>query len=238
MGKKIYSFDEDVLKTPTPEFAYFLGWAWSDGYLSNRAFSIEIISDDGDEVFDHFKTFCSFKPFYRRQREGRHRTSRMHICNMKLVNFLKSHDYRIKSHTRPDSILNYLPAELVQFWLRGFFEGDGSLLISKQSLGDYLGFRMEFYGPIDQDWGFLENITNEPFKIIKRTRDCGSSSIASLGVATKINKIGSFLYSSRNDIKLSRKFCKFSTLSDYLESKEKKEFTRKHCSNSPKHLTK
>lgn len=227
MGKKIYTFDEDVLKTPTPEFAYFLGWAWADGYLSDRSVGMEIVSDDADEIFDHFKTFCSFKA-YHRQRQGRRKTSSMSICDMKLVNFLKNHNYKIKSHTNPDSILNFLPKQLTQFWLRGFFEGDGSLFIRKQSLGDYLVFKMEFYGPIDQDWEFLKNITKEPFKITKRTRDSGSSSIATLNVATKIDKIAGFLYGSRKDMKLSRKFCKFFTLSNYLESKDKKKFTRNH----------
>jgi len=211
--------------------AYFLGWAWGDGYLRARSktsmrFGIEIIKSDADQVFSNFDITCKTQ-LRHRKREGRKQSSTLTSCDYNFCSTLRSYGYLSKSNKPPTRVLESIPEELKPYWFRGFFEADGSISISKQSTGNFLSFRAEFYGPINYDWSFLCDFLNDhhiSYKISKRVRKSGSSSLVTISKIKDISKLGSILY-SKNDFSLKRKSDKFIIVNDYIESNNKQKFT-------------
>jgi hypothetical protein len=228
MNKKDYYFNENVIKNPTPEFCYFLGWIWADGHLSKNGLSLEILHEDAKDILPFFQKFC--KPsLHERHRINRRKTLSIYIGKSILFDFLKIHNYFNKSNNPPNSILNYIPKRLKEFWYRGFFEGDGHISLTKQSTGFFISSSVEVYGPIDYDWSFWHDFLKEnkiQFKTKKRIRLTGKSSIVSFSKQKDIITFFKAIYSLDKEMSLKRKMNKFNFLNDYLISSNKQQFTQ------------
>ena len=68
------------------EFAYFIGFVWSDGFINRNSYVvIEIIKDDGLNLFNIFSKVGEFK-YSERKREGRQEQSTFFFNNKELAN--------------------------------------------------------------------------------------------------------------------------------------------------------
>jgi hypothetical protein len=219
---KKYIFDFNVIKNPTPEFAYYLGWMWGDGTCRHRvngySQSLEIQEADGLEIVKFFETFC--KPSKRfRHRKGRKPTIIVNLYDFILGKFLEENDYEEKSQKPPTKILNFLPIELHEYWFRGFFEADGHASFREQTTKGYMLSTIQFYAPINQDWQFLQDFLIKngiQMKNSKRKRDCGSSSIAGFSQQPQIIKFIDSVYSNNSFICLSRKYKTLMEMKNYI----------------------
>jgi hypothetical protein len=206
-----YYFENDVLINPTPEFAYYLGWMWGDGccFHKGNVFQsrLELQEQDSLEIVDFFESFCLPAKLIR-QRNGRKKTISINLYDKVLGLFLEQNDYEIKSSCSPEKILLFLPDNLHQFWFRGFFEADGHASFREQSIKGYMLSKIEFYASYNQNWDFLYKFLSKGNinpKIIKRTRNCGSSSIASFCKQSEVNSFINLVYSDLPEIQLKRK---------------------------------
>lgn len=226
MGKikinKKYLFNSNVIENPTPEFAYYLGWMWGDGACRHkgRAYqqSLEVQESDGLEIVSFFEAFCKPSKSFR-HRQGRKPTISIKIYDHILGKFLEENDYEEKSQKTPTKILNFLPIEFHEYWFRGFFEADGHASFREQSIKGYMLSLIEFYGPINQDWGFLRDfLTNNgiQMKNIKRERESGSSSVAGFCQQPQIIKFIDSVYYKTPSMCLSRKYKTLMEMKNYI----------------------
>lgn len=226
MGKikvhKKYLFNSDLIRNPTPEFAYYLGWMWGDGTCRHKGLgyqqSLEVQESDGLEIAKFFETFC--KPSKRfRHRKGRKPTITINLYDFILGKFLEENDYEEKSQKPPTKILNFLPIELHEYWFRGFFEADGHASFREQSKKGYMASTIQFYAPINQDWKFLKDFLAKngiKIKNSKRIRNSGSSSIAGFGQQSQIIKFINSVYSKYISMCLSRKYKTLIEMKNYI----------------------
>ena len=208
--------------TFTPEFCYILGFLWGDGFLVDNSkrysykVAFEIERSDFEEIIPTFQKYASWN-FYFRKRKNRQETGCGQIANKEFVRFLKDYNYNSKS--KDASILKVIPDDLKRYWLRGLVDADGNVCFKNQSTGDgkYKTCGLSLYGPLDQDWGSIQDVFTSlgiKTKIQKRIRDNGKSSDISCFNRNDVLKIKSFLYPTF-DFGLTRKFKIFEEIESY-----------------------
>ncbi len=198
----------------TPEFVYFLGFLWGDGWLYhskpfNYNISIEIVKDDLDEILPTLRTISDWTVSYR-HRDGRRETGTATLSRKVLFDWLGLHNYRSKNLDA--KIVNKIPEELKGYWLRGLIDADGCFQFKDQSEckytgKDYKSCSLSIYGPIDQDWTSIIGIFNligVKTTIKKRVRATGSSSEIILSRRRDLILLNDFVYSGK-DLGLKRK---------------------------------
>lgn len=208
---KKYLFDFNVIHNPTPEFAYYLGWMWGDGFCRHKESSyqqsLEIQQEDGIEIVEFFESFCSPSKTFR-HRAGRRPTINIRLYDQILGKFLQEYDYEEKSVKSPTKILKFLSPQLHEYWFRGFFEADGHASFREQSIKGYMLSKIEFYAPVHQDWDFLKEFLstkNINLKITTRKRVSGNSSTAHFGKQEEVKSFINLIYSNKTNMKLKRK---------------------------------
>jgi hypothetical protein len=144
------------------ETAYVLGLFWSDGHIcynkekgkgKRNCIGIESVSEDLNTlkwIFESMGKWC----FSTRKRENKKETLSIRTNNRQLVEFLISNDYDKKSKVSADKILTLIPEEFKNYFLLGFFDGDGCIYVGKD-------YRVLFSGTYEQEWYWLENILKE-----------------------------------------------------------------------------
>jgi hypothetical protein len=183
MGYKTH-LNSELLKNPTKEFVYILGYLWSDGSLDDNSVSLEILESDAKVIANIFPpTGCWI--VRQRHRQNRKPTITFYITDSKFTNFLVQHDFKSKSSVSPDKLISWMGEDLFLYFLRGFLDGDGHVKTSRQSLAkkknkNWMTFLVAFYGSLDQDWSWLSNFCKKleinNFKTYKRIRDTGKGS--------------------------------------------------------------
>lgn len=201
------TFDFSLTKTPK-ELAYFLGYFWADGYIDQKGgLTIEIIKEDADDIVEIFDRLATFQK-YSRKREGRKEQSTLRYQNEKenvdLLYFLGKYPKSIESH---EKIINYIPNKYIEYFLRGFFDGDGCLYITKTK---YLAAQMVISGRYETDWSFLINFLKERYGITFRIKrvDNGARKYSQI-LCTDSKEIQGFLnkiYNVKDNIWLNRKY--------------------------------
>lgn len=155
---------DKLIKDFTPESAYILGFIWADGYISrgSRSYSINlsIKYEDGILIKDIIYQIADWKTYI--YQPGKHQRNnnqlmQFHMANKMLFQFLENNDYRIKSGASADKILNVLPENLHKYWIRGYFDGDGSAHFNIPSRSNSITFTSCYH----QNWNFLINILNK-----------------------------------------------------------------------------
>ena len=156
------TFNFDILQQPTKEFAYFLGFMWADGSITQKfrkgstkssySIGIEISSDDYSNIENIFKTFITFSKYSRKRNDNWKQTTVCGLNNKYLFNFLDSLNYRNKT-LGIEQVSEYCKSHnLFKYFLLGYFDGDG-----------YTNFKniIEFSGPIDNNWDYLKSYFNQ-----------------------------------------------------------------------------
>jgi len=142
----------------------FLGFLWADGHINKKSsrVSLDLVRDDADYLYKQCLVISNdfnmkMKPEYIRNDSltvRRKPQNIIYLTNNKLSLFLKNHDYMNKSNVSADSILEIVKYK--NFWFRGYFDGDGSLLIRERN--KIFNSSLQFSSSIEQDWKFLLNL--------------------------------------------------------------------------------
>lgn len=168
-----YNFRDDWMREiDTPEKAYFLGWVGSDGHLrDDGAITISLHMKDIDILYKLRDLFDKNIPVNKR-------TETMYVLNICSTEMMKD----IRRHFKlSSSIKSYdikfpdMDEQLIPFFTRGYFEGDGSLFFTNQrprvaiaskSTNILLGFQKYFGGNIyknSENWEINSGVKSLEF---------------------------------------------------------------------------
>ena len=199
------------------EFIYLIGFLWADGYISKPTNSIEIniIKDDFMSIAAPLSRHIEWNIFQKQRRTEGYSYGKPQIKAQKAIPELKSflieHNYGNKSGVSPQSILSVIPHNTRLYWWRGYFDGDGSLAISKNGCKN-----LAFWSVINQDWSELSSLMrslDSTFNIYFYERACGNSSALTSTRKQSILQFGKYIYPElQYDFGLKRKFDKFALL--------------------------
>ena len=201
-----YILNEHVFETINDEdSAYWLGFLYADGYVSNDGNILEIGLSSKDK--DHLEKFRLFvetdSPIKDRDilLNGKlFPSSRVQICSKKLVSDLCA----LGCMNKKSLILEFptteqVPKHLIQHFMRGYFDGDGCYHLSKTSN------QRQF--SIIGTKSFIQSYEEALFTLgVNRTKlsRCGQAYQSCHGGNNQVNKITSFLYNNAS-IYLERK---------------------------------
>lgn len=226
LSKRKYDVNESFFeKIDTPEKAYFLGWLASDGTVGKCGYIFSLYIQERDEdIIPLLLNLCNSTHKIRTLSNDRagemfktHQSSKgFSIGSKKMVSDLR----RMGLNEKKSYNISWppIPESLDKYFLRGYFEGDGSL--SRMKLNGAIIFSLASASPTIiknlKDKIYLYTGVDIPIHIkkgnpLKKTVDLhciikqGDSSIV---------KVMDWLYSGEEHLKLNRKYNK------YLECKE------------------
>ena len=181
-----YSIDENFLeKIDSEEKAYFLGFFYADGHL-NKKDGVEItIKVDDAYILEKFKKALKFEGPVNYSR-GIY--ARLTFQNKKIASDLKNMgitNHKTHTCTFPYS---FLPLELYPHFIRGYFDGDGSVSISK--IRNYKDIQVTFTGNenmLISIKNILSGITKSQANVFPyKNRDAYSYKLQGKNICTKL----------------------------------------------------
>lgn len=122
-----YVRNSNIFETiDTEEKAYWLGFLYADGYVDERRFMLGLQDKDKEHIVK-FKNFLeSDMPYHDRVNNGGHPYRIFEMYDKKICSDLYAQGvYRKKSLTLKPTF--NMPKELIIHWVRGLFDGDGSI---------------------------------------------------------------------------------------------------------------
>jgi hypothetical protein len=196
----------------SPDKAYFLGWLYSDGCnaLEQKMFAIGLQLSD-------FKILEVLRKYIKSERpirlEPEHNKAMLLVNSKKLcerLNTLGCTPRKSLTLTWPSNI----PADLLKYFVRGYFDGDGSAYIRRSgqvcvSVISSVAFSTA-----------LANYCQTTLNITLQQRRVGKVSSVGTGHSAKVLKFLCWLYSDLNkDLYLERKYMKFLEIKRLKECK-------------------
>lgn len=216
-----YSFNEDYFKViDTEDKAYWLGFIYADGYITKGKILGIRISDIDKEHLEKFKTYIeSNHPIHSYNSTNGYNVGRK-FCQIELnseYNISNIVDKGVKP--RKSKILTFpnediLPKDLTRHFIRGYFDGDGSVYISNTSVG------VSFVGTLD----FLNKIKDSlPINSSSRPYKYKNKVIYEykIGGGNIVKDVYKYLYED-STIYLERKYNKFTEIINELSRRNKK----------------
>jgi hypothetical protein len=222
--------DEFCLKNIDSEWkAYFLGLICADGNISKRKTQITLQEQDAYILHElakllytdsyHFHTRPAKKPTHQDQIS-------MRIENRKFTDIVKSHDIP----ERKSLILNFpktIPSEMMHHFVRGYFDGDGSISGSSRRKSEY---RSTIIGSVSFITTLSDILTAN--NIHNKIRFLKNKPVIILEIIRKhdLVRFHDFIYKDAN-LLLKRKYEKFQNMikdTDFSLSNFHKEGSMKH----------
>lgn len=120
----------------TKEFAYVLGFIWSDGYIKhykskqgieNYKISLEINIDDSLIIEPIMNKVLKWAIFKRKRKATWKETWTFSKNSKELYKFLEDNEYIDKSTVEPTKILALIPSNFQIYFWKGVIDGDGSV---------------------------------------------------------------------------------------------------------------
>lgn len=217
-----YSRFEDGM---TKELAYFLGFFWADGTVSNNgSLAIEIIKEDGEVLRETFQELFPFNESFR-ERSGRKPQMTFRVCDHKVGKLLASLGKYPKSIENHSLIYKYINNEdLWIYFLRGLIDGDGNFYINeKEKYGQFT-----LASSLNQDWSFLlENLKRFNPNVTQTTKTSGNSSVLRISGRENILQFIKYLQYDKITIGLTRKQRKALEISNMYKENPPKDW-KKH----------
>lgn len=224
-SRKYNCNDQFFKNIDTEEKAYWLGFIYADGYISDINLGITLAEIDKSHLAKFSNSIDSTYPINTYKYSGYRDVfgSRVLIKSEILIKDLISHGvFYNKSLTLlpPKNIPEYL----IMHFLRGYMDGDGSISISKTKYGP--SFRLRFDGTTEMlTW--IQSIFKTNSKLQKRNKnDCKNSYSLDYGgnpsVLSKLNLI----YNNAN-VFLDRKYERYKMLQSLypvMDRSESREF--------------
>lgn len=142
-SKKRLTLNEDYFSIiDTDEKAYFLGFIFSDGCITDKRLIISIAEEDS-YLLDNFKQYLNYKGnLYKKdiKKINCKNQRSLEITSKKMIDYLKKYGLTPnKSLTIGFPSIKY---EFIWSFIRGLFDGDGSVFLTKRKDGD-----REFFEP-------------------------------------------------------------------------------------------
>lgn len=229
--KTNYFFDVSVLKCPTREFAYFLGYLWADGHIhkTRSCVGLDCAFEDVAHLLPHFYKFSSWYSVVRQRGKTPAGTIPKKIITMRhynreLYDFLAANSYTSKSGDSAKMVLAFLPVEMRKHWWRGYFDGDGHISfecgVNFQKSGGHVSIT-SCYG---QKWDFLNDLMREldikKYEINHlRTAKNGNRSRFIIRDTVSMRAFLDFIYTDYDMIGLGRKYYYYNRLCEYMTYK-------------------
>lgn len=203
-----------------PIVAYTLGLIWADGTISKNGYSISIDCKYDDKLDSDYNTIKNIINKigswneYIRTRHDKRTDKYYHSCsfstsNKYLVKFLNKMDYSNKSSVSPDKILNHIPIELQHHFIRGYFDGDGSLFVKGNT------YTLCISSSYDYNWDFMIDLGLslgvEYYNVRNYIHKTKNSRSSSYNIQNKIciSKLCDWMYIDSNDLRFDRKYQKY-----------------------------
>lgn len=136
-AKKCYYINENYFKKINSERkAYYLGLFYADGYISKngKIFQMSLSGDDELILLKKLKDDLEYSGplLFRKTKEKYKKCHLINICNLKFCSFLiKKGCFNKKSLTLKFPTFNQVPKHLLNHFIRGYFDGDGSVSFRK-----------------------------------------------------------------------------------------------------------
>lgn len=209
------------------EVAYFLGFFWSDGYISRDEITIQIKREDGLIIHSILNKFGEWRLVERLKKlnDKYFEQSNIRINDKYIKNFLLENDFDKKSLISPSKILKLIPDELKKYFFRGLIDGDGCFCSKNRNY-------FSITGNINQKWNDIEELfetLNIKYSLNRKERINGSSSYIVISSKKDIIKLGDYLYGDCFDsIGLKRKYDIYNEIKNKptLKLKPIKEYNR------------
>lgn len=208
----ITSFTKDrfTFDLNNKEHIYLMGFLWADGYLhhTKNRLELSIITDDFNDISNLFDTNCWTT--LHRNRKGRKPQTTIGLYKKETCDvFRKNYNYIKKSCECPNFI-NNIRKDLLCYFIRGFFDGDGCFYLSK----DNKQKQCFLAGSYDQDWSWIEKILNElgiKYSIKQKTQKKNHKYSIIYITKKDILTFGNYIYHNydNDNIGIKRKYEKF-----------------------------
>lgn len=226
--KPLYKINETYFETiDNEEKSYFLGFIFADGYLNeDRNYMSLSLQDNDVDILEKLKiSIDTDKPLQliKRKEKNTKNQYRLLITRKKIVGDLKKLGVRQKkSLTCNPNKLNLINKDLLKHFLRGYYDGDGSVTFYKtrNTFNSTINIccTNEFFNFFSD---FIYNNLNIKCLLSKRFKD--DKNIFDLRICgnRNVRKFLNFIYNDSN-IYLNRKFLKyieFKTEHDNLKKK-------------------
>lgn len=207
--RKKHFYKYDVFKTENPNKYYILGLIASDGNLYNdgykNRYKVSISSNKSDRcILEKINSMiCDTKIVFDRKNQN---LSELVLYDKVIYDEIKKYNINENKSLSLD-YPNNIPLQYQKDFIRGYFDGDGSLSISKK--GNYEKLTIQFLGTKKFLSGIM-NVINENLFISCKNILNTNSKIKSLRYFTKeARTIMNWLYSDENALKLNRKYDKY-----------------------------
>ena len=149
-----YFHDEDFFENiDNEEKAYWLGFMFADGYIENNEnhygqdkFGLSLAQDSLDSIEKFKKSLKATNPInwdYSGQRYGKQPLCKMVLTSQKTVNDLIDKGC-VKQKTLILEPPKKIPDDLIRHFVRGFFDGDGSLIRYQRKNTTHISFGINF----------------------------------------------------------------------------------------------
>lgn len=208
--------------TITKKMAYSLGFLWADGWLmkNSKNIGLYIVTEDFNEIKDVLWELVPYNKVNVRYTDNpKHREqSGFNLCDEGIYTFLSENGYKDKSYCSAKDILESITPDLIPYFIRGFFDGDGTV-------SDTNSNTLSFTGHYEQDWSWLSDILTSldiEHNYYQNISDGGSLSRISIYNIPNCVKLFNYIYPNMfYDFGLTRKFKKLSniynkTTDDYI----------------------
>lgn len=185
--------------------AYWLGFLYADGYNNEKNNLIRINLQESDK--EHLRKFLKALNAENFQIKAQSSICYINICDKKLSEDLaKQGCYQRKSYTL--TFPKNLDKKFYSHFIRGYFDGDGSLYYSIRNNHKYFGFHI--LGTFDMVSNIRNILNKDKLALEKKSEALYSFNISG---NKQIYEVMSYLYKGANSsIWLDRKRNKFETL--------------------------
>ena len=228
-SKKIYDYDENYFsKINTPDKAYWLGFVYADGFISKReqgspVFGIGLGEPEPLEKIKKAMKSNKKIEVYKKTNgySDKSMTYRLAFCSKQLVEDLEKWGC-VENKTFKLKFPDFLNEDLVHHFIRGYFDGDGSVFlhIQKTNNKEYVMLGSQFTGiksfleEMIKHFDFLNKDEKCLYQDKRKETDCWTIHLNSNIRALKLYH---YMYKDcPEDICLSRKRKKFE---DFIEDR-------------------
>ena len=210
---------KNMLNLKDKTILYLLGFMWADGNLNYNTLITEIkyndyenlkmITDTTNLNWKHSNRYRILKKTNKKYHQGS-----IYLTDKIIAKQLLEYNFKNKSYEPPTKLINDIPHELLNHFIRGYVDGDGSFSIYKiKKNGNFGAVKFNITSTINYDWGFIINLfykLNIHSHLINNyDRKSGKSSIIGLHNKTDITKFGDWLYKDSENIRFERKYNKY-----------------------------
>lgn len=208
-----YSVDEHFFQTiDSPEKAYLLGWAFSDGCNNKKMNGFRINLHEQDlEIIKKFKKYTKSEhpiKYIKKQKQ----------YSIFISSKIMSEDLQKLGCIPVKSLVlkwpRNLSEEYIKLFIRGYFEGDGCIsTYQNKNCKTFIGYKLDILGS-HQFISKLSKIINKILKIRFSYSKKKSISVLYSGDYYKILNLLEWLYEDHASLRLSRKYKRFKIMKE------------------------